>query len=501
MKLFDYQNRLLVEISKAIKAGERSIIAQLPTGGGKTVIFSELTNLALANKKRVMILTDRKELLSQTDKTLQRFMQLPSLLKAGGRINFEAKVYVAMIETLANRISKDPYFFSKLGKIDYLIIDEAHKANFTKVIESFLQNETVIIGFTATPISSNKVKPLTKYYNKLISSIQVSDLIEIGRLAIPTYYSPPVDLSKLLKKSDGEFSDESMLDIFGTEASKASVIELYRKYALGTKAICFDINVQDSIEMTNLFNANGIKAKHVNGNTPDKERERIFTEFKAGGFRILCNVGIATTGFDEPSIETVILRRATASLTLYLQMVGRGGRVTESKKQFTILDIGNSSYIHNFWHINRDWQIIFRENKDKQKNTGVAPVKECKKCGRLLPISSRKCNCGYEYEIKAEPKSESELKQLERTQYVSQQQISEKRLSELSISELIEVQKLFGIKATYIHRVIRSRGAEAIKEYQIRMKYKSGWYYHQLQQIGESSFIDKSIKEIAKRAV
>jgi superfamily II DNA or RNA helicase len=127
------------------------------------------------------------------------------------------------------------------------------------------------------------------------------------------------------------------------------------------------------------------------------ERQEILAWFKASTNGILCNCGILTTGFDDPNVEVVILYRATKSLPLYLQMCGRGSRVTPTKKEFIILDFGNNRKQHYAWQWDRVWQL---EKKPKKTN-GVAPQKNCRKCGYIMPSALAECpECGYVFPVK-----------------------------------------------------------------------------------------------------
>jgi hypothetical protein len=133
---------------------------------------------------------------------------------------------------------------------------------------------------------------------------------------------------------------------------------------------------------------------HVDSEMRNEERRLILSWYKNTPDAILCNVGILTTGFDDPDTEVVILYRATTSLALYLQMVGRGSRVTGTKKNFTILDFGNNMETHGPWHEDRLWSLEKRPAKG-----GVAPHKKCPNCEYLCHNSFKECpSCGFKFQ-------------------------------------------------------------------------------------------------------
>ena len=198
-------------------------------------------------------------------------------------------------------------------------------------------------------------------------------------------------------------------------------------------------------------------------------------------FKVLCNVGILTTGFDCPDIETIILYRATKSLPLFLQMVGRGSRVTEFKKSFTILDFGNNCIEHGFWHDDRQWSLD-KKDKKKRGKKDVAPVKFCPECGAILPVNARECEfCGYVY-----PSKEKER------EYKILQIIDDKRKESIFLSDeetTIEDLITFAELKKYNQRWVwyQLKTLKQFIEYGKLKGYKNGWAFRQFSERSQAS--------------
>jgi len=240
------------------------------------------------------------------------------------------------------------------------------------------------------------MRELKEDYDAMHQGPQIGELINQGYLVQAEHFGIPVDTSKV-RITAGEFNEgdqgEAYKKVYG------GAVENWNLRAKGKKTVAFCATVENSIELCAEFNAHGISAVHVDGDTPEAERDEIFRDFDAGIYMILCNCGIATKGWDCPSVECVILYRMTTSLVLYLQMIGRGSRKCDEigKKLFTILDFGGN-YRHGFYDTPRLWSLS-SPKKRRAKKDGEFPVKKCPKCEALIPAGVRACKyCGYVYE-------------------------------------------------------------------------------------------------------
>ncbi len=216
-----------------------------------------------------------------------------------------------------------------------------------------------------------------------------------------------------------------------------------------------------------------------------KERERILADFRDGIFPVLNNCGILTTGYDEPSIDAIIMNRATMSLPLWLQCQGRGSRPFPNKLNFTVIDFGGNHDRHGLWNEQREWSLKPPRKKGPAK---AAPVKRCPACQAMLPASVMVCEyCDYEFP----PAASSEL--AEGVAVLKIAPVGQRRISTLSLEELAVLQKKKVIKHTLIWRIVRSKGATAIEQYAKIMKYSYGWVGRMIDEIADSKFKDKLV--------
>ncbi len=358
--LYPYQEEAIKDILTVLdkNAKKQNLLFQLPTGGGKTIIFSEVVRRYInLNKEKVLILTHRIELLRQTAKTLEE-TGVPSKLITSEVKELDKKesyaCFLAMVETLNNRLQEDEHF---LDHIDLVIVDEAHYNSFRKIFQYF--KDAVIFGVTATPLSSNLNNPLNRHYKKLIVGDSISDLIDKGYLSNAETYTYDVKLKSLKVGTDGDFTVSSLDKVYGSSEMHDKLMVSYLERAKNTKTLIFNSSISTSKSVYENFKKAGLDIKHLDSTNQKKERIETLQWFKETPNAILTSVGILTTGFDEPTVETIILNRATRSLTLYHQMIGRGSRTLPNKKQFNIIDLGDNARRLGLWKDYIDWNEIF----------------------------------------------------------------------------------------------------------------------------------------------
>lgn len=390
-ELRTYQKNGIDQIAMKAAKGLMRIVFQLATGGGKTVTFAGLVNRFTAKQPtKVLIVVHREELLRQAHRALFEWYDIVAApITADNKYVPNVKVYVCMVETLNNRLKKS---VSQFGNIGLVIVDECHIGNFKKLYDFF--PKSLIIGFTATPVSASKKDPLKNHFQDIVCGIDIPDLIAQGSLCPNrTYHVRNIQRSEL-KIKNGEFDETQMGSVFSSTKHVQNCIKAYREYGEGKKTIIFNCNIEHSKKVTEAFVAFGYDAKHLDGETPSHERAAILRWFKTTPNAIINNVGILTTGFDEPTVLTVIVNKSTMSLPLWLQMTGRGSRPFEGKNFFTIIDMGGNAITHGDWSMQRDWNDMFF-NPDKPKEGGEAPSKECKGCKVVIHASYKTCpHCG-----------------------------------------------------------------------------------------------------------
>ena len=336
IKLFDYQENMKERIEKALRL-HRSVMAQMPTGTGKTYLLTAVIDSFVSNnpKENVWIVAHRRELVSQIDETVRKFHSY----SASNTSSLLSSVKAMSIQWLMrhyDEIEEEP---------GMIVIDEAHHAlakTYKEMWERFPNAK--FLGLTATPCRLNG-KGFTDLFDVLVQSWAVPEFISKGRLATYDFVSIKSDgvtqrlIDSLQKRgADGDYQNKEMDRLLN---KKPSIERLYRsleEYAKDRKGIVYAINISHAQKITKLYQEHGVKAIAIDSKTPAMERQQDIEAFKKGDIQVLVNVDIFSEGFDCPDVEFVQLARPTLSLAKYLQMVGRGLRVAKGKKNCVIID-------------------------------------------------------------------------------------------------------------------------------------------------------------------
>ncbi|MDT0539678.1 DEAD/DEAH box helicase [Croceitalea sp. P059] len=358
--LYDYQLEDLTTIFKELDGLPQgsNLLYQLPTGGGKTVVFSEITRRYIEqSKKKVVVLTHRIELSRQTSKMLHDFGVTNKIINSEVKEledQDEFMCFVAMVETLNNRLQEEKVTLKDVGLV---IIDEAHYNSFRKLFKYF--EEATILGVTATPLSSNIKLPMKDHYKKLIVGKSIKSLIENNFLSKAELYNFDVSLRSLKLGIHGDYTVKSSDEFYGNQSMLGKLVTAYEEVAKGTKTLIFNNGINTSHYVYETFKKAGYNVRHLDNRNTAAERKEILEWFSVTPDAILSSVSILTTGFDEPTVESIILNRATKSLTLYFQMIGRGSRILPNKNKFNVIDLGNNIARFGPWDSPVDWQEIF----------------------------------------------------------------------------------------------------------------------------------------------
>ena len=336
IKLFDYQEDMKERIEKALRL-HRSVMAQMPTGTGKTYLLTAVIDSFVNNNPmtKVWIVAHRRELVSQIDETVRKFHSY----SASNTSSLLSSVKAMSIQWLMrhyDKIEEEP---------GMIVIDEAHHAlakTYKEMWERFPKAN--FLGLTATPCRLNG-KGFTDLFDVLVQSWAVPEFISKGRLATYDFVSIKSEgvtqrlIDSLQKRgADGDYQNKEMDRLLN---KKPSIERLYRsleEYAKDRKGIVYAINISHAQKITKLYQEHGVKAIAIDSKTPTTERQQDIEAFKKGDIQVLVNVDIFSEGFDCPDVEFVQLARPTLSLAKYLQMVGRGLRVAKGKKNCVIID-------------------------------------------------------------------------------------------------------------------------------------------------------------------
>ncbi len=359
-ELYGYQKGAIDRIFQAFEEAPEDyhLLYQLPTGGGKTVIFSEIVRQYLKmHEKKVLVMTHRVELCNQTAKTLTEFGVKNKVVNSTANLDDQKdySCFVAMVETLNNRLLDNVLDVSEVGLV---IIDEAHYNSFTKIFKFF--SKSFLLGVTATPLSSNTKLPMNENYNELIAGETIQALIDNHFLAKANMYAYNVGLTSLIIGANGDYTVKSSEDLYTSTGMLTKLMQAYDQRSKGKKTLIFNNGINTSLYVYESFKQAGMPVMHLDNTASKKQRAFILDWFKHTPGAILSSVSILTTGFDEPTVESIILNRATKSLTLYYQMIGRGSRILKNKSEFDVIDLGNNFLRFGAWGADLDWQKIFR---------------------------------------------------------------------------------------------------------------------------------------------
>jgi len=510
VKLRHYQQRAKNNCRTAFSKGCKAVILEAPTGSGKTVTFADIAKSAVELGNRVIVVVDRKELLDQATEKLKLYGLMPEIITGGVKsINYAAHCYVATVQTLKKRQFPDAAI---------VIIDEAHKQIFDEVALAYKKKGALIIGATATPIRKGKaMTQLSSIYDDLISTTSIKELVKEGFLVPARTFGKKINMEGV-KQKKGDYDLNAMFDIYDKPFLYTGLTDKYQEHCPNTKAFCFNINVKHSILTRDAFRLAGISAEHIDAKTTKSERERILSEFRKGSFRVLCNVDILTTGFDEPSLETIIINRRTKSVSLFLQMCGRGSRpffnpFAQNKKEFfNVLDMGGNTAEHGFWEKER----VFSLTHKVSQGSGVSPVKNCPEpkivefnggfkqldwlsltlddrkkfgCGAMVHASAPYCpECNYIFPKKKREEREADFSELNNPEGLPEH--LRKPFDQMNFDELTQVQQIKGYKMNWILNQFENT-EENLQNYANFRGYSSGWVWQRLQYLAENQVINQ----------
>lgn len=354
-----------------------SVMLQMPTGTGKTYLFTSLINDIIAAYKKerkeinILIVAHRNELLEQISATLSRFGIPHGFIQGSREQTFWRRVQVGSIMSL---LTDKNYYNIKRQKFDFIIVDEAHHSLAKTYVDLFnLFPDAKKLGVTATPWRLNH-ESFLKLYQTIILSPQISWFINNHLLADFDYVSikPDSEIQRLVNNSEiastGDFSNEDIDNTFNNQRIRSKLFESYQRFASGRKGIIYAINKKHAANITELYCRNGVAAVAIDCDTPKDERENLIARFKAGEIKVLVNVEIFTEGFDCPDVNFIQLARPTKSLALFLQQVGRGLRIADGKEKTIILDnVG----LYNYFGLpdaDRKWKHHFVGKDDVESD-------------------------------------------------------------------------------------------------------------------------------------
>lgn len=344
-----FQEEANTRTIEAWENGKQAVIVSAPTGAGKTIIFAALLErLLTGTNKRGGVLVHRDTLLGQTiEKMNVVWPGVSTGIIKGPLREYDKQVTVASIDTLSGRIDEYIESLATHGMLDYLIIDECHHSyasTWRSVIDALKEQGTKILGVTATPIRTKPTESLAEIFEDCVFSISIFQLIQEGFLSKMLGYSikTSLDLDNV-RTTQGDFNNKDLSAQVESSDFNLDVIKGWNEKAKNRKSLCFAINIDHVNELTKLFNAAGARAIGIHGELPLHEQRRIISGMAAGEYDVLVNCNLLTEGYDDPSIDCVLMARPTMSRTLYIQMIGRGLRLFPGKEDCLLLDFTSNA--------------------------------------------------------------------------------------------------------------------------------------------------------------
>lgn len=404
--LRDYQLQLLADLRTALKRHKR-VCAVMPTGAGKGQTIGAIARGAAGKGRRVLVLAHRAELIEQLSATVRAWGLESDLIAPGHQLQGQ-QVAVGSVQTVVRRLAQLP-------APDLIIQDEAHHLVAGNVWGRIINAwpGAHLIGKTATPErldGKGLGVEAGGFFEALVLGPSAAWLVEQGWLARPRVFSWPGARNSKLRRRMGEFDLEQAARAFGDRAAIGDAVSHYRRRLHPATAICFCCTIQHAEQLAGAFRSAGIRSAAVSGSTPPEERRRLIAGLGTSEVEVLTSCMIISEGTDIPSVGGAILMRPTASLSLYLQMVGRALRPAPGKHEAVILDHVGNAHRHGLPTDEREWNLAGR-----RKREGVSiPIKDCPLCFCSCPSAAQQCpDCGHLFLCEERDEQRRGLQQIE----------------------------------------------------------------------------------------
>lgn len=436
MQLRPYQCSSMSTLKSAYRKSKR-VLFVLPTGGGKTAIF---TSIAQNSPKRVLILAHRKELIEQISERLEA---PHGIIMSSVASDYTQRIQVGSVQSVVKRL--------QYINPEFIIIDEAHHAvagQYEKIMAAF--PDVFVLGVTATPCRLDG-KGLAHAFDDMIEGPSIKGLIDMGYLCKAKVYASELDLAKI-KSVGGDYNRAELEERMLKTHITGDAVNTWRKYANEKQTIVFCVSIKHATMVTNMFTLLGHKAEMISSHNSKEERETVINNFKEKRTKLLVSVDIISEGFDVPSCEAIILLRPTKSLSLYMQQVGRGLRTFEGKQHAIILDHAGNCFKHGLPTQHREWELTHDKVRAAQQTKWE--LRQCKRCYAVFSTTQDRCpECG------AVP-------------------VPEKKELKMVAGELVPVEEVELKKKEARRELAGEKTLEDWKAIARQRGYKMGWAYH-----------------------
>ena len=383
-----HQERALSSLRNSLLSGYWRPMLQMPTGAGKTRVAAEIIRGALAKGKRVAFVIPA---LSVIDQTVAAFEAegihcIGVMQGIHERTDRDQPVQVCSVQTVARRKRPD---------VDLVIVDEAHQMH--KEIFLWMKDASRVpfIGLSATPWA----RGLGKYYDDLVIAATTADLIREGYLSPFVAFAPSEPDLAGVRAVAGDFHEGELADAMDRPVVTGDIVETWLRLGEGRPTLVYGVNRRHAQHIAERFVESGVAAEYMDAFTDRLDRERVFDRLRAGSTKVICNVGVLTTGVDLPMVSCIVHARPTRSRSLFVQTIGRGLRTAEGKTNCLILDhAGNHLRLGMVTDIGQEH---LDDSKERQiggqhaRERGESLPKLCEGCKAVVPRAARECpSCG-----------------------------------------------------------------------------------------------------------
>lgn len=409
--LLPYQVDVCERVIASIANGKHRPLVVMRTAAGKTVVAVELIKQAITRGEQILVIVHTEELIWQTSRKLIAYDPAAlgdhAFIKAGYPTRLLAPIQVASVQTVHARVFRSRKI--ELQKFGLIIIDEAHHARaktYQQIVDPF--PDAIVIGLTATPCRGDG-RGLGNIFDCLVLGPSFEELKAAGRLVGSRIYAPIRPDLKDVHIRKGDYVESELAAAMDKQVLVGDVVTHYLKHGGGRRTVVFAYKVAWSVDLRNAFQAAGISAEHIDGETPIEERRAFLAKLSTGEIQVVCNCMVLTEGWDQPEVSCLILARPTKRLGMYIQMVGRVLRTAPGKTDAVILDHAGAVFEHGFpedeiaWTLSTDDKAVNKEHEARKAEAHRRGLTACPECSAVRMEGDPCGSCGWRPQAKPRP--------------------------------------------------------------------------------------------------
>jgi len=468
-----YQTEAIQNCRNSFGHGTKAALLVMPTGAGKTVVFSQITQSALDKNNNVLILVHRRELIKQASEKLAAINVDHGIIAAKFKPK-DSPIQIASVQTLVRRLDTTKFTPS------LIIIDEAHHAvagSWSKIINHY--SDAILLGVTATPCRLDG-RGLKEFFDDLIIGPTIPELVDLGYLSPHRVYAAPKPVVlDGLRTLAGDFAKDDLALTMNEYTIKGDIVAHWRKYASTLPTIVFCVNIEHAEAVAEKFNESNIKADIITGEMKTDDRDQVINDLSNGSTQVLVSVDVVSEGFDLPQVSCAILLRPTKSEGLYMQQVGRILRPQKDKVAI-VLDHVNNTREHGFVDDVRHWSLDAKA-KSKRDNQKAPSVTVCENCFATYRPQRACPQCGFvkEKAIRKINYEEAELIELKREEVRLNAEEKTQRNSEYrnaqTLQDFLAIAERRGYKKGWAYFAFKNKGMKTIKPANNTLNEKWNW--------------------------